>query len=84
MNKSKKKRDPYEAQREILEEQGFFESGDYFDDNFDEEKCAYCGGAIQSGQLRAKVYTTGDLIHEECWQDYAEDYFNELCCALED
>ena len=79
MNRNLKKRSPYDDAREILEEQGFFESGDYFDDCFDDEKCAYCGDYITKGQVRAKVFTTGDVIHEDCWRDYAEDNFNELC-----
>ena len=78
-----KKKDPYEISREILEEQGMFESGDYFDDSFEHDTCAYCGEVISAGQVRARVYTTGDLIHEDCWRDYAEEYFNELCNTLE-
>ncbi len=79
-----KKKTPYDDQREILEELGCFETDDYYDCGFDEEKCDYCGCGILSGQLRARVYTTGDIIHYECWQDYAEDNFDELCCALGD
>lgn len=79
-----KKKNPYDAQREILEEEGYFETDDYYDDGFEAEKCHYCGCAILSGQLKARVYTTGDIIHEACWQDYAEENFDELCCALGD
>lgn len=81
MDRNRKRRSCYDDAREILEEQGFFETDDYFDDSFDDEKCAYCKEAITKGQVRARVFTTGDIIHEDCWQDYAEDNFYELCDA---
>lgn len=49
-----------------------------------EEKCMYCGYPIERGEEKAKVLTTGDVIHKTCWIDYAEDNFDELCTLLDD
>ena len=37
--------------------------------------CDYCGGEIYEGET---VYTVdGQLIHEDCLHDFADDYFKD-------
>ena len=46
------------------------------------EKCMYCGYEIMPHECKAQVLAPGDIIHEKCWQDYADENFYELCCVL--
>ena len=46
------------------------------------ERCIYCGYEISDFQSAVEVIATGDIIHEECWQSYAEETFDELCVPL--
>ncbi len=43
------------------------------------EKCIYCSYLILPGETMARVGMTGDIIHKKCWNDYADEYFHELC-----
>ena len=70
-------------EREILDEEGIFSSKASDDDpDCMCEKCMYCGYEIVKGEEKAIVISTGDTIHRNCWQDYAEDNFYELCHML--
>lgn len=46
------------------------------------QRCIYCGYEITDYQNAVKVIATDDIIHEECWQNYAEESFEELCTPL--
>lgn len=46
------------------------------------QRCIYCGYEITDCQSAVKVIATEDIIHEECWQNYAEESFDELCVPL--
>lgn len=37
------------------------------------ERCAVCGYALLCGDDVMEVYETGDMIHRDCWCDYAEE-----------
>ena len=76
-----KKTEFYTLEREILDEEGLFATGERLNDT-DCDKCMYCGYEIVPGEEKAFVISTGDTIHRNCWQDYAEDNFYELCQTL--
>lgn len=42
-------------------------------------KCAYCGYEILPGEEAVKVGMTNDIIHRQCWCEYAEDNCLDLC-----
>lgn len=46
------------------------------------QRCIYCGYEISDYQTAVKVIATQDIIHEDCWQNYAEESFDELCIPL--
>ncbi len=37
------------------------------------ERCAACGYALLFGDDVMEIYATGDMIHRDCWCDYAEE-----------
>ena len=70
-------------EKEILDEEGIFSASEKkFAPECACEKCMYCGYDIVKGEEKAFVVSTGDTIHRNCWQDYAEDNFYELCHML--
>lgn len=44
--------------------------------------CAQCGYRFYEGDDVVSVKQTGDVVHRECFTDYAEDSINELCDTL--
>lgn len=38
------------------------------------EKCCLCGCAIMPGETALQLYANGDIIHKQCWQEYADEY----------
>lgn len=40
--------------------------------------CAQCGYRFISGDEAMKILQTGDIVHRDCWIDYADDYSDEL------
>ena len=66
--KNENKLDEYE----ILSEDGIFavKHSTVFDNA---EKCCQCGYAILPGEEALQIYVNGDVIHKECWQDYADE-----------
>lgn len=74
----------YDSEAELLEEEIIYSHLLDLDHGYTLQRCRYCGYEIRRGQKRAQVCSTGDMIHEECWQDYAEDNYSELCCVFDD
>ena len=42
-------------------------------------KCAYCGYEILPDDEAVRVKTTKDILHRQCWCEYAEDNCLDLC-----
>lgn len=40
--------------------------------------CAQCGYRFIKGDDALRIRQTGDIIHESCWMDYADDNVSEL------
>ncbi len=58
---------------EILSDDGIFARR--FDTMYDDaEKCCFCGCAIMPGEKAIQLYANGDVLHRQCWQEYAEEY----------
>ncbi len=38
------------------------------------EKCCFCGCPIMPGEAAMQMYANGDVIHRQCWLEYAEEY----------
>ncbi len=54
-----------------------------FEDTHEDcEKCMYCSFPIFPNETMVRVGVTGDIIHKKCWNDYADEYFYELCELL--
>ena len=60
------------TEEELLSDDGIFavRHGTVYDNA---EKCCQCGFAILSGESALQIYANGDVIHKECWQDYADE-----------
>jgi len=70
MNLTKSKLDIREE--ELLSEDGIF--AQKYNTTFDNaEKCCQCGYPILEGEEALQLYINGDVIHKECWQEYAEE-----------
>lgn len=68
-----------ETERDLIEEEMVGRHLRELKRGYSLDVCCSCGCEIRRGERQAKVYSTGDIIHEECWSDYAEDNFYELC-----
>lgn len=58
---------------ELLSDDGIF-AVKYNDIYDNAEKCSYCGCAIMPGETGLRLYANGDVIHKQCWQEYADEY----------
>ena len=73
------------VEKEILDEEGVYTTPDIFEDAHREnEKCMYCGYDIVLDNDGLRVLVTGDVIHKDCWRDYAEDNKYDLCTVFSD
>lgn len=60
------------TEEELLSDDGIFAAR--FNTVYDNlEKCCLCGYEIKPGEKAMEIHCNGDLIHKECWQEYAED-----------
>ena len=60
------------TEEELLSEDGIFAAR--FDTVYDSlEKCCHCGYPILSGEEALELYSNGDIIHKDCWQEYADE-----------
>ena len=57
---------------EILSDDGIF-AAKYNTIYDNAEKCCQCGFAIMPGEDAVQIYVNGDVIHKQCWQDYADE-----------
>lgn len=66
-------------------EDDFDFGGEYLDDKGVVAYCDHCGFAIYSPAETLLVCATGDVIHADCWADYAlEHMFDFVKTASED
>ncbi len=64
------------------------EEYDFEDRDFGEEfcgcsVCAQCGYRFARSDDVLEVHETGDLVHKECFIDYADDNVNTLASVIE-
>ncbi len=45
--------------------------------------CAQCGYRFIRGDIILRVHQTGDMIHKDCFMDYADDNVEEMCDEFE-
>lgn len=45
--------------------------------------CAQCGYRFTRGDEALRIKETGDIVHSECYIDYADDNIDELAEKLE-
>ena len=73
------------TEEEILSDDGIFAAK--FETVYDNaEKCCQCGYPINPGETAFQLYANGDVIHKECWQEYADENAGAfgrdfICCS---
>ena len=72
------KNKPEAMEEELLSEDGIF-ARKYSTVYDNAEKCCQCGYPIIPGEQALQIYCNGDVIHKECWLDYAEENTQALC-----
>lgn len=61
-----------EHEEEFLSEDGiFFSKGRERFDNA--EKCCHCGFELLPGEEVITLFGSGDIIHKNCWNEYADE-----------
>ncbi len=61
------------TEEELLSDDGIFAAK--YNTMYDNaEKCCYCGCAIMPGEKALQLYANGDVLHRQCWQEYADEY----------
>ncbi len=61
-----------EQEEEFLSEDGiFFKKGREHFDNA--EKCCHCGFELLPGEEAIVLFSTGDVLHKNCWNEYADE-----------
>ena len=60
-----------------------FKKNGYSDYNNHMVVCAQCGYRFVKGDEAYVVKPTEDIIHKDCFLDYAEDNMNDLCECVE-
>ena len=60
-----------------------FRSYDAFLDQTTYTLCAQCGFEICPEDAVLRILSTGDLIHRDCWNDYAEDNADDFTEVFE-
>ena len=61
-----------------------------YDEEFEDKEphrafayCDHCGFAIDSAKEAVVITGTRDVIHSDCWAEYAEEHMFDLAVSLE-